>query len=372
MKKILFVIDLMSFGGGAQKALTIILRLLKENGYGVKLLVLKRSEKEVEVDGVEIEWILEDVSQALLPNSFLILDKITNEAKSYDLLVSFMDFITCYFVAMSAQLAKIPYFAFVRCEPSFVLNAFDFKGINRDLYALCLQESKKVICNSKASCGDVERNFGVSKHKIDLLYNPIDFENIDKKSREIPRDFMGFLESKNSDTIDCFAMGRLTEQKNYFMLLEAFKVLQEKNSAKVRLFILGEGGERGRIEEFIQKNNLQNIHLLGLKSNVYQYLKYADIFIHTAHFEGFPNAVLEACALKKPLILSDIQAHKELFCDEVEALYFKDCEHLSKQIESLAKSEKKRLELSQNAFLKIKDFGIENFAKKVFEIFKVR
>lgn len=66
----------MAFYGGAQKVLAIILRLLKENGYGVKLLVLNRSEKEVEVDGVEIEWILEDVSQALLPNSFLILDKI--------------------------------------------------------------------------------------------------------------------------------------------------------------------------------------------------------------------------------------------------------------------------------------------------------
>ena len=359
----------MSFGGGAQKVLAVILRLLKDNGYGVKLLVLKRSEKEVKIDEIEIEWILQDVSQALLPNSFLILDKITNEAKSYDLLVSFMDFITCYFVAMSARLAKIPYFAFVRCEPSFVLNAFDFKGINRDLYALCLQESKKVICNSKVSCSDVERNFGVSKYKIDLLYNPIDFANIDKKANEIPQDFIEFIKNKGSDIINCFVVGRLVKEKNYFTLLESFKILKKKGALKIRLFILGEGEERDKIEAFIRKNSLQNIYLLGLKSNVYQYLKYADIFIHMSLSEGFSNAVLEACVLKKAMILSDIPVHRELFCDKVEALYFKDCKHLSRQIESLAKSEQKRLELSQNAFLKIKDFGVENFTKKVLEIF---
>lgn len=361
-KKLLFVIDVMRSGGGAQKVLLILLKTLKKNGLQTKLIVLKKTQELVDLQGVDVEFILQDENAKLTTNTFVILDSITKSAQGFDVMVSFMDFITSYFVALSAGILKMPYYCFVRCKPSYAENNFPQPQINHNLYAFCLQNAQKVVCNSKSSYLDIENNFQVAREKIYLLYNPIDTQQILQKASESLVEVY-----KDPGTILCVSVGRLHPVKNYKTLLKAFLKLKDFNLA---LWILGDGEQREELECFIRANTMQNVKILGYQYNIYPYLKIADIFIHSSLSEGFSNAVLEAAFLRKPLILSDIPVHRELFTKESAEFFMpENAGELASLLGRLASDSGERIRLSKGAERVIASCQNESFEKMLGQIF---
>ena len=356
---IYFIIDVMRKGGGAQKVLSIMLPYLKDK---VELIVLKKTENLLEIPSVKTHYVLESESEALLQNSFFILDKIMQIAKDSTLLVSFMDFITGYYTALSSQILKVPYYCFIRCEPSFVEDSFPQSQINHKLYELTLQNAVKVICNSGSSCNDVIENFGVPKKRVELLYNPIDTQNIDElKDKK-------YKFNKKEGEIVCVAVGRLHVQKNYKILFESFKFLQVEDS-RFHLYVLGDGEQRVELEDYILKNNLQNITLCGFQKNIYVFLKHADIFIHASLYEGFPNVLLEAAYLKKPLVLSSIPVHREIFSKD-SSVFFEANSSLSLK-EAIKQAYNNKESLVKNTERIIQKYLQNGFFKQLDEMFKV-
>ena len=364
MNRILFVIDVMRKGGGAQKVLAMLLPMLQSKGFIVELVVLKKTEQLLEIVGVKTYYVLECEKEALLPNTFCVLDKLVGLLRGFDLVCSFMDFITSYFVALAAKVSQTPYYNFVRCEPSFVAETFPQARINKELYALCLKGAQKVVCNSKSSCLDVEKNFNVAKQNIYLLQNPINAQQILEQSE------MGLGEMEAlfcDDSVFCVSVGRLHPQKNYTTLLKAFLELKD---SKIKLILLGDGEQRGELEDFIAQHQMQNVFLLGYQSNIYPFLKRADIFVHCAFYEGFPNGVLEAAFLKKPLILSDISTHREIFNTESAQFFMpKDFKHLADLILFVAFDVKERTRLSKEAERIMRKYQKESFEKKLEKLF---
>lgn len=357
---ITFLIDVVNPGGGAQKVIKIILSTLQRNNIKANLIVIKKTESVIDLDGLEVHYILEE-SQKMLDNSFFILDKIAKIARDSDILVSFMDFITSYYTSLASSILKIPYYCFVRCEPSFVERDFEYASINHSLYEITLNKASKVICNSKRSCDDVINNFGISRDKVELLYNPIDTYNIDNlKSKDC--DFI-----KNRDEISCFSVGRLVKQKNYKTIINAFNILNTKDK-RFHLYIIGDGAERCYIENYIKENNITNVTLLGFRENVYSYLKYADIFIHAAYFEGFPNSVLEAAYIGIPLVLSNIHQHLEIF-DDASAVMF-DTFNVDSLLDAIFKAYSNRVYLGNNAKKMVEKYSVDNFGSNIIEIFR--
>lgn len=53
--------------------------------------------------------------------------------------------------------------------------------------------------------------------------------------------------------------------------------------------------------------------MTGSVNNVNEYLQASDIYIASSKSEGLPNGVLEAMAVGLPVILSDIEQHKEVY-----------------------------------------------------------
>ena len=69
-----------------------------------------------------------------------------------------------------------------------------------------------------------------------------------------------------------------------------------------KLLILGSGELEGALKKQIEENNLGNhIELLGYRKNVSDYLYYSDALLLSSRYEGFPNIVLEAQAIGKPV-----------------------------------------------------------------------
>ena len=99
------------------------------------------------------------------------------------------------------------------------------------------------------------------------------------------------------------AIGRLTKQKNFKLLIQCFdQLLNLKKNSK--LFIIGEGEQRDFLQKLIKKKKLsQKIFLLGVQKNVCNYLKNANLFILSSLWED-PGWVLMEAAMCNTLILS--------------------------------------------------------------------
>lgn len=111
-------------------------------------------------------------------------------------------------------------------------------------------------------------------------------------------------------------VGALRKQKNHTFFLEAFKHL---NNKIFQLDIYGEGELRKELEQEIKEHDL-NINLKGEVANIENILNQYDLFVMSSSYEGFSLSVLEAMALKMPLLLSNINSFKEQ-CENT-SLYF--------------------------------------------------
>lgn len=101
------------------------------------------------------------------------------------------------------------------------------------------------------------------------------------------------------------ALGRLTEQKGFDLLLDAFATLAGHQPGW-RLAILGEGPLRQDLEARIEHLGLQGrVWLTGQVDAPEAFLRQADLFVLPSRFEGFPMALCEAMALGLAVVAAD-------------------------------------------------------------------
>lgn len=108
--------------------------------------------------------------------------------------------------------------------------------------------------------------------------------------------------------------GQFIERKNIPFLLEKY-VKAFGTDSYAYFLLLGEGSELEPLKE--QYKGYKRIDFRGNVSNVNEYLKACDVYVSTSKSEGLPNGVLEAMATGVPVVLSDIDQHKEIY--EVDA-----------------------------------------------------
>jgi glycosyltransferase involved in cell wall biosynthesis len=98
--------------------------------------------------------------------------------------------------------------------------------------------------------------------------------------------------------------GRLENEKNFPLLIRAFRKLRDRRAA--RLVILGDGSERGRLECLISELGLQDSVLLtGFVDEPFLYLRHASLFVLSSNHEGFGNVIVEALACGTPVVSTD-------------------------------------------------------------------
>tara|TARA_B100000949_G_C14226751_1_gene427086 strand:+ start:73 stop:1185 length:1113 start_codon:yes stop_codon:yes gene_type:complete len=123
------------------------------------------------------------------------------------------------------------------------------------------------------------------KTKVCVLSNPVNFKDIEIKSKEI---IPGLDKEKY-----IVAAGRLVDAKGFDILINVYaKIREDLNGCK--LFILGEGEKRKELERQINDLGLnKDVVLKGMVSNVYPYFKNARLCVMSSRIEGFPNVLLQ-------------------------------------------------------------------------------
>jgi glycosyltransferase involved in cell wall biosynthesis len=120
------------------------------------------------------------------------------------------------------------------------------------------------------------------------------------------------LSPQGSLATDIVAVGRLSDEKNYLLLLQALEHLCSSRPAP-RVDLLGSGPLQTQLQASIDASAklAGRVVLRGHVADVPARLAAARMFVSLSRFEGTPNAVLEAVAADCPLVLSDIPAHRE-------------------------------------------------------------
>lgn len=138
-----------------------------------------------------------------------------------------------------------------------------------------------------------------------VINNPIDAKEILATSSQ-------FVVKRKDDTVLFVTVGRLVPAKGYDRLIPIIGQLVSEGF-DFRLWILGDGFEKERLENLIKEWKLEEVVTLwGHQSNPYPYIKAGDIFICSSRSEGYSTAVTEALILGLPLITTLCAGMKEL------------------------------------------------------------
>lgn len=145
----------------------------------------------------------------------------------------------------------------------------------------------------------IEEVAGLPVQSVNRIYNPVISPVIYTKSKQDVAH--PFLETGLPVIL---GVGRLSPEKDFTNLIEAFYLVQQKIPAQ--LLILGDGPERLALERLVQKRHIKTCtSFTGYVKNPYPYFSKADLFVLSSLREGLPTVLIEALALNVPVVSTD-------------------------------------------------------------------
>jgi len=231
--------------------------------------------------------------------------------------------------------------------------------ISKVAIKLLYHRAKKIVSVSQEAADDLVEHFGVTREKIQVLYNPIDIGKIQKLAEE-PTDETVF------DGHVIITVGRLTKQKGHIHLLSAFREVK-KAIPEAKLIVIGEGELRSELE------GQKDVHLLGWQENPYKFLRRANVFVLSSLWEGLPTVLLEALACELPIVSFDCKSGpREILADGKYGVLVpeKDEHKLAQEIVNILNDKDKQAEWGEKAKERAQDFRMDFIMNKWLVLFE--
>ena len=193
------------------------------------------------------------------------------------------------------------------------LNLAENSSISRVKLRLALKYADIVTAVSREICSRLKNEYQFRE----AIFVPngvvVDQEELLKK-KNLP-------DVKKNAFVFC---GRLQPVKNLLFLVEAFKECLEQGCDNI-LYLVGEGPERANIEQWIKTNHLEErILMLGALKHeeVLAVVIESKCLVLSSKSEGCPLVVLEAMAMGKPVIASNVGGLNDLILHRKDGLLY--------------------------------------------------
>lgn len=213
------------------------------------------------------------------------------------------------------------------------------------------------------------RNLLVSSDKIAVVHNAIDPEKFNGIAKADLRKRFNFPEN----SIICIAGGRFSAEKGQIFLIKAAQIILEKND-NLRFVLFGDGPDLPMIRATIAKSGLSDrIVCPGFEKNLLGHLADADMLVNPSLSEGLPNIVLEAMALKVPVVATAVGGVPELVSDGENGFLVNaaDATLLADKILKLAGDKSLSEKFGVEGLKTLaKDFSFAGQAKKLFNVYR--
>tara|TARA_B110000037_G_scaffold222531_1_gene297834 strand:+ start:1823 stop:2983 length:1161 start_codon:yes stop_codon:yes gene_type:complete len=234
------------------------------------------------------------------------------------------------------------------------------------IWKLTLKKILFITCPTIATKNNLLKLNVADNKRLFLLYDPIIHSKtiiLEKRnnSKKIDVNFKDYF----------MAAGRLTKQKNFLFLIDAFKDFNKDGQQK--LVILGDGEEKKNLNKYIQDNNLErSVYLLGYKENIFKYFEKAKCFILSSLWEDPGFVIIEASYMNSFVISSDCKNGPNEILDNGNNGILYETNNKKALVESLKKyknmSEQEIFNKKKLLKNKIKDFTIFNHYKELIKI----
>lgn len=208
--------------------------------------------------------------------------------------------------ASAVDPARLPRVSTLVSPPSMALPHLEKRYVywkRRSLRQAYLR-SRFVIAVSDAVAEDACRYYDIESARIETINNPVDISRIQTDSMAGDSDG-NFHRRECGDRVSLVCVGRMSNEKGQSTLLEALRRLQTRSDIPpLRLTLVGDGPDRRKLEVIARMIDRHHVEFVGQIANPLPLIRNADALISPSRFEGSPNVVLEAFALRTPVIAS--------------------------------------------------------------------
>ena len=169
--------------------------------------------------------------------------------------------------------------------------------------------AERVVANSQAGM-DYLIQRGINPSRITVVYNGINLNRLNTDSKRMEQLRQGLALPPGGSVVGM--MARLFPVKNHATFLKAAAIIKQ-TIPDTRFALLGDGPLRRHLEEMSQGLGLDSqVTFWGEQQDVGTYLSAFDIAVLTSDTEGCSNALLEAMALGKPVVATDVGGNREV------------------------------------------------------------
>lgn len=186
-----------------------------------------------------------------------------------------------------------------------------------------------------------------------------------------------YKEAVTQEKIKVLFPARMLRDKGLCELIEAFKILRPKYEGKIELVLAGSCGDANKTavtEEELRGWLIEGyISWVGNQKNMYPLYVDCDIVVLPSYREGLPKSLIEACAVGRPIVTTNVPGCRECVDEGINGYLVPDrnSKELADAIEKLILDADKRKIYGLASRKKAEqDFSIENVIKKTFSIYE--
>ena len=226
----------------------------------------------------------------------------------------------------------------------------------------CYNKYKRIICISEQTknnlINDVLKKSNYSLNNICTIYNGIDVQKYEQAKPLI----------RNKDKTIIVMVAAFRQQKDQDTIIKAVGQLQKN---KYELWLVGDGIRKNVLKNLAENLKLKDVvKFYGVRSDVPNILKTADIVVMSSHWEGFGLAAVEGMAAGKPVIASDVDGLKQIVDGYGILFPHEDVDALADSILKLSQDENYYQEIARKCSIRAKEYDIKKTVEGYMKLYQ--